>query len=324
MLYQYLQTIIRYLELNKNVTLPAITMRKLTLIYCFLITLIIASCVSNNKENNADDSTSTNQDAEGHTLTNVDKLEDYILALDSTDINSVGKAVLKFKELFQKEDTISNDKGVSLVLKYLNLVSLYANESTFEEDVDYSPLLDIEINNGKTDIPDELESDYKKISENGFRVRQTEGMYSLILNPFFIQEQFYPYVSSTFEIFLQQIGRENIEGYAADAAIIIPYQTLVQRTVWWETFAKNTAGTPAGAHADKVYRKYFKDLTIGMDNTPTIESQQISPYFHDTYQYLKEFAPHSETYEKLENYINLLEQQEIEQAKALLPGLIGN
>ncbi|MGH2623140.1 MAG: hypothetical protein ACRDE7_05695 [Sphingobacterium sp.] len=299
-------------------------MRKLTLIYCFLITLIVSSCVSNNKENNSEDIDSTNQNLQEQTLTNIEKLEDYILALDSTDINSVGKATLKFKELFQKEDTLINDRGVSLLLKYMDVVSLNANESTFEEDVNYAPLIDIEINNGKSEVPDELEADYKKITDNGFRVRQTEGMYSLILNPFFIQEQFYPYVSATFEIFLQQLGRENIEGYASDAAIIIPYQTFVQRTIWWETFAKNTAGTPAGDQAKNVYTKYFRDLTIGMDNTPTIESQQISPYFHETYQYLKEFAPHSETYEKLENYINLLEQQEIEQAKSLLPDLIGN
>ena len=310
--------------MNKSTKLHAIIMRKLTLFYYFLITIIVASCVSNNKENNSDDRVSSDQNPQEQTLTNIDKLEDYILALDSSDINSVGKAISKFKELFQKEDTSVNDRGVSLLLKYMDLVSLSADESTFEEDVNYSPLLDIEINNGKSDVPDELDADYKTITNNGFRVRQTEGMYSLILNPFFIQEQFYPYVSATFEIFLQQLGRENMEGYAADAAIIIPYQTFVQRTIWWETFAKNTAGTPAGEQAKHVYIKYFKDLTIGMDNTPTIESQQISPYFHETYQYLKEFAPHSETYEKLENYINLLEQQEIEQAKSLLPDLLGN
>ena len=60
-----------------------------------------------------------------------------------------------------------------------------------------------------------------------------------------------------------------------------------------------------------------------MDNTPAIESQQISPYFQEAYNYLKDFAPNSATYKKLEPYITLLQEQKIDEAKALLPNLIG-
>jgi len=283
--------------------------------------LLLTACVSNNKEEQGTDSTSVENSTE-YSLTTSEKLEDYILALDSSDVESISKATAKFKEISDKKDTLENDKSVALLMNLIDKVSMYAS-SVFEEGVNYRPLLNIEFDGGTAAVPKDLEKAYEKINQNGLRVLETEGMFDLEANPLYLQENYYPYISSNFEILLQQLGRENIEGFSHDAAISIPFQTLVQRTIWWEDFARNTEGTVAGYKAQELYNRYFTTLTIGMDNTPTIESQQISPYFQDAYTYLKEVSPNSETYKKLELYINLLQEQKIDDAKALLPELIG-
>lgn len=289
---------------------------------CLVITLLFTACVSNNKEQQGSDSISV-ENPDEYNLSKPEILEDYILALDSTDVGSVGKATAKFKELFEQKESSENDKGVSIIMDYIDKVSMYANRSVFEEDINYRPLVNIEFDGGKAAVPSDLEDVYEKINNNGFRVREAEGMFDLQPNPIYFQDNFYPYITSDFEILLQQLGRDNMEGYASDAAIAIPFQSLVQRTVWYEDFANKTKGTTAGDLAKKEYEKYFTTLTIGMDNTPAIESQQASPYFQEAYTYLKDFAPNSETYKKLEPYIALLQEQKIDEAKALVPNLIG-
>lgn len=289
--------------------------------YIILI-FFLASCINSEKDKNKNTGDTTVENGKEHVLSNAEKLEDYILALDSSDINSVSKATAKFKELFDKKDSLANDEGVALIVDYLGKVAMYATANVFDDKKNYESLVDIEFHGGTKAVPDEFESLYKTINSNGFRVRQTEGMFTLQTNPFYLQEQFYPYISDNFEIYLQQLGRENMEGYAEDAAIAIPYQSLVQRVIWWEDFANATKNTVVGRKAKEQYKRYFTALTIGMDNTPAIESEQIAAYFQDAYNYLKDFAPNSNSYKRLQPYITLLEQEKIEEAKALVPGLL--
>ncbi len=290
----------------------------------FLISILLFGCVSNTEEEKEHAKNVKIIDGKEYVLTNVEKFEDYLLALDSNDIYSITKANKKFKELFDDKDSSQNDLAVLTILDYFDKVSFYANSFVFEDKVDYSPLVDIEFNNTSKNIPDQLESTYEAINENGFRVKETEGMFMLEVNPLFIQKEFYPYISKNLEIYLQQLGKENIEGFAQDAAIIIPYQTLVQRTIWWEDFANSTKNSAIGVKAKEHYNYYFNNLCIGMDNTPAIESEQIAAYFQDGYNYLKEFAPNSSTYQRLKPYIEFLEQEKIQEAKDLVPGLITN
>src|SRR5690606_1864526 len=167
------------------------------------------------------------------------------------------------------------------------MITQDAQGSVLEEGVNYRPLVGVETSGGEYEVPDSLQNIYEIIIENGLRVRETEGMFTLEVNPFYIQETFYSYISPNFEIYLQQLGKENLEGFAEDAAIAIPYETLVQRVIWWEEFSVNTEDTTVGALAQKQYDKYFTCLAIGMDNTPAIESQQLAPYFQQAYSYLE-------------------------------------
>ncbi|MFZ4263612.1 hypothetical protein ACFRAE_16345 [Sphingobacterium sp. HJSM2_6] len=279
------------------------------------------SNTTNEKDNNNDIKII---DGKEYVLTKVEKLEDYLLALDSTDVKSLTKANKKFKELFSEQDSLENDLAVLSILDYFDKVSTYATPFIFEEKVDYRPLVDIEFNKASNDIPSPLENTYETINENGLRVKETEGMFMLEVNPLYIQKEYYPFISKNLEIYLQQLGKENIEGFAQDAAIVIPFQSLVQRTIWWEDFSNSTKNSAIGKKATDLYNYYFSNLCIGMDNTPAIESEQIAAYFQDAYNYLKEIAPNSTTYQRLKLYVELLEQEKIDEAKSLVPGLISN
>lgn len=282
--------------------------------------MLATACQTDSKNNNANADSNLTEDTGEYTLSKADMLQDYIDALDSTDINSIGKANAKFKELFNQGDSLNNDLAVVYFIDFMDKVSLYGHQSAIDDELDYSSLVDIEVNGGKP--ADAVEDGYKKISQNGYRIRQSEGMYSIQINPFYIQKEFYPYISGNMEIMLQQIAKENLEGYAEDAAIIIPFQSLVQRVIWWEDFLKNNNNKAYSPLAREQYGRYFNALTIGMDNTPAIESEQIAPYFQEAYSYLKDFAPASDSYKQLQPYIELLEKGEIEQAKGMVADLL--
>lgn len=292
---------------------------KFRYLYLGFITFL-AACSSGNNEGGSDANYSDSSSTSEYALSKAEMFQDYLDALDTTDVNSVDKANKKFKEIFNAGDTINNDQGVVDMVDFMHKVSLYGHQSAIDDELDYSALVDIEVDGGKA--PDEIEDAYKKINANGYRVRESEGMFSLQINPFYIQKEFYPYISSNMEIMLQQIAKENLEGYAEDAAIIIPFQSLVQRVIWWEDFLKNNSNKAYTALAQEQYGKYFNALTIGMDNTPAIESQQISPYFQEAYSYMKDFAPSSDSYKQLQPYIDLLEQGKIDEAKELVEGLL--
>lgn len=284
------------------------------------LAMLATACQTDSKNNNANADSNLTEDTGEYTLSKADMLQDYIDALDSTDVNSIGKANAKFKELFNQGDSLNNDLAVVYFIDFMDKVSLYGHQSAIDDELDYSSLVDIEVNGGKP--ADAVEDGYKKISQNGYRIRQSEGMYSIQINPFYIQKEFYPYISGNMEIMLQQIAKENLEGYAEDAAIIIPFQSLVQRVIWWEDFLKNNNNKAYSPLAREQYGRYFNALTIGMDNTPAIESEQIAPYFQEAYSYLKDFAPASDSYKQLQPYIELLEKGEIEQAKGMVADLL--
>lgn len=280
--------------------------------------LISASCQNDNRNNTSTNSENidTISTSDKYSLTKVDQFEDYLLALDTTDINSITKATNKFTEIFSKDDSIQNDEGILKFLAYQEKVELNGNEKIIDERKNYSQLVDVEYNNKK--VPDELRTFHKQINDNGFRIEQSEGMYYIKPYPAYIEQNFYAYASPTMEIYLRQLAKENLEGFANDAAIVIPFETFVQRTIWWEDFSQSVTSESLQAKANEHYKAYLLFLTIGMNNTPAINyDNKAEEYFINAYTYLEEVYPTSETYIALKPYIELIKRNRIIEAKEM-------
>ncbi|GGH28980.1 hypothetical protein FAZ19_20935 [Sphingobacterium alkalisoli] len=280
--------------------------------------LAFASCQNDNKNKSSANSEylDTPSTTEEYTLTKVDQYEDYLLALDTTDINSMTKATNKFTEIFSKDDSVQNDEAILKFLAYQEKVELNGNEKIIDEREDYSSLVDVEYNNKK--IPNELSAFHKQINQNGFRIEQSEGMYYIKSSPAYIEQNFYRYASPTMEIYLRQLAKENIEGFAADGAIIIPFETFVQRTVWWEDFSQSVTNPAIRSKALEKYKSYLLFLTVGMNNTPAINYEnKAEEYFVNAYTYLEEVHPTSDTFTTLRPYINLIKGNKIAEARKM-------
>lgn len=289
---------------------------KLTTIISLILVILMASCQSEKKEKKETTSIDTTSSTQDYELTKVDLFEDYILALDSTDINSISKTTTKFKSLFTPDDSIQNDHGILLFLAFQEKVELNGNIKVITDSKDYGDLVGIEFNDKKA--PTELAEFHKSINANSFRIDQAEGMYFIKANPAYIEQNFYMYASPTMEIYLRQLAKENQEGFAKDAAISIPFEILVQRVIWWEDFSDSIHHGPLKATARTNYKNYLTFLTVGLNNTPAINHEdKPEPYFIDAYAYLKEVYPKSSTYEELKPYIELIQQGNVTEAKEL-------
>lgn len=276
------------------------------------------SCQNDNRTNTSTNSENIDTAAASsdYTLTKADQFEDYLLALDTTDINSITKATNKFSEIFSKDDSIQNDEGILKFLAYQEKVELNGNEKIIDERKDYAQLVDIEYNNKKA--PEELSAFHRQINNNGFRIVQSEGMYYIKSYPTYIEQNFYAYASPTMEIYLRQLAKENLEGFANDAAIVIPFETFVQRTIWWEDFGQSISNKHLQTKANEQYEAYLRYLTIGLNNTPAINYEnKAEEYFINAYAYLEEVYPTSETYVTLKPYIELIKRNKITEAKEM-------
>ncbi|WP_140936875.1 hypothetical protein [Sphingobacterium lumbrici] len=243
------------------------------------VLFILISCQNDNRNNTNTNSenTDTTSISNDYTLTKVDQFEDYLLALDTTDINGITKATNKFVEIFSKDDSIQNDEGILKFLTYHEKVELNRNERTTDDRKNYTKSY-----------------------------------------PAYIAQTFYEYASPTMEIYLRQLAKENSEGFADDEAIGIPFETFVQRTIWWEDFSQSVTSKSLQAEAYKQYKTYLLFLTIGMSNTPAINHEnKVEEYFINAYAYLEEVYPTSETYITLKAYIELIKRNKIPEAKEM-------
>src|SRR5690606_17946403 len=92
---------------------------KVLLRYLVFVPLFYA-CVSNTDENQTLES-ATLDAPNAYALTRAERLENYLFALDSTDITSVGKATKRYFALFEETDSLHNDSGVVLILEYMEM-----------------------------------------------------------------------------------------------------------------------------------------------------------------------------------------------------------
>lgn len=240
----------------------------------------------------------------------------FVSKLDTLDVKSVGLAAQKFNVLLKDEDVSARDSAFVVFNTFYEKLDANLNEVHETDTTDYLPLVVSDI-----EVPVKLKEYNKLLRENGFEVSLTEGVTYIKQDRNFIEKWFYPHVSTTMKEYLLQLNKENKEGFADDAGLIINPKEFVDRTIWWGKFIQSNPSFILLNKAEEDLKYYLTILLEGMDNTPVMSYEkegEVNEYFRDAYLYLQNEFPASQANKVVNPYFKALQQGDAAKAKSLL------
>ena len=155
----------------------------------------------------------------------------FLATLDTLHVESATVAAKKYKLFFKNEDVKIRDEGFVLFTNYYERLEASLNTLHERDSIDYEPLYMIDSNGKELPAPKRLKQYNDKLKSNGFQIGFTEGYSYIQENRDFISKWFYGFVSSTMKKYLEQLNKENKEGFQDDAALIIEPKQYVNRLV---------------------------------------------------------------------------------------------
>lgn len=250
----------------------------------------------------------------------------FVNQLDSSDINSVSRAVEEYKSVFANERTGLCDTAFVVVQQFLDTLELKLNQRLQEDTTDYSPLMK------GAKVSAKIKKFQQQLLLNGFRMIGVDEMiYIQQYRPFVVQQIGYM-LSDVMKLYLNEIDTENREGFSQNDAIIISAQQLVDRTLWYENFMKTN---PDFVFIDncRAYKKaYLTYLFSGYGTTKFYSDaakRALSPFFTEAYNYLFGTYPQSEVTSLIQPYFEAIKQGQHQlvrdiKKKYVIKGLIFN
>lgn len=149
-------------------------------------------------------------------------------------------------------------------------------------------------------------NDSATLIANGFRTYEEEGLPQIARSWTFLNRYFTPYVSAEMKELLTQKSKEDKEGFQDDAALTIPPDHLIERTVFWETFAHNHPAFIYTQAARDQHAFYLRVLLTGSDNTPVTTNGKLTEYYEAAYAYCQKSHSGSQTNAVLKPYYTAL------------------
>ncbi len=250
----------------------------------------------------------------------------FVNQLDSSDVNSVSKAVEEYKTVFANERTGLCDTAFVVFQQFLDTLELQLNHRLQEDTTDYSPLL----KGSKVSV--KIKNFQQQLLQNGFRIIGVDEMFYIQqYRPYVVQQIGYM-LSDTLKLYLNEIDTENREGFSQNGAITISPQQLVDRTLWYENFMKANPDFVFISNCLAYKKAYLTYLFSGYGTTKFYSDagkSALSPYFTEAYNYLFGTYPQSEVTSLIQPYFDAIRQGQHQlvrdiKKKYVIRGLIFN
>jgi hypothetical protein len=228
--------------------------------------------------------------------------------LDASDADNIKTATEKFKLLFENKEKPTSDSALYLFERFYSRVDDKINERHNGDTTNYDSLIisledsrQIELSKRLTDYAD-------KLTRNGFQLSMTEGITYIKKDRDYVKEHFYSKLTPSMVNYLEQLNKENKEGFTEDGGLVIEPVTLIDRIAWWENFNKSN---PAFIFKETPYYRqkiYTATLITGEDNTPLFydEGGPLDVYYKNAYDYLFNKYPDTEAAKLLRPYYSSL------------------
>ena len=230
--------------------------------------------------------------------------KDFIDHLDPSNVNNIQIATDKFKSVFKGEAPATCDSAYYIFEKYYSLTDDRINDTHSNDTTNFEAFM---VNDGV--LSEKLKNYQAALKANGFRIASTEGTTYIEKDRSFVKDNFYTYLTPIMVQYLDEISKENDEGYWADGGLIIGPTVLVDRIIWWEFFTKQNPKFIFKNMPNQKEELYMRSLMTGEDNTPLYddeEKMEISGFFKEAYEYLFSKQGNSQAASDLKPYYDAL------------------
>ncbi len=282
-------------------------MHKLRLIIFAVIAVTVFSCRSNEKKKIQNKSATTvsnnrinNPVTEDFAVTgaHLQEFKTFLKGLDENIIDNATVAAQKFQDLFKGEDALTRDTALILFNKFdVSLADKADAAHGRDTTIQYDSLLTDSNGIHSNKISAKTAQYDKLLKTNGLRVASEEGETFIVQDLDFEIKWLKDKLSAPLQQYLTESAKEDKEGLAEDAGLVITPKKLAERAIWWENFLKNNPATIVSVQAKYNWDGDVEILLTGMDNTPVLLYNPFS--FEDNYaeafQYLQNTWPDSDT-----------------------------
>lgn len=250
----------------------------------------------------------------------------FVNQLDSSDVNSVSRAVEEYKTVFANERRGLCDSAFVVFQQLMDTLELKLNHKLQEDTTDYLPLLK------GAKVPTKIKNFQQQLFLNGFRIIGVDEMFYIQqYRPYVVQQIGY-LLSDVMKLYLNEIDTENREGFSQNNAIIISAQQLVDRTLWYENFIKAYPDFEFINNCRAYKKAYLTYLFSGYGTTKLYSDANktaLSPFFTEAYNYLFTTYQQSEVTSLIQPYFEAIRQGQHQSVrdikkKYVIKGLIFN
>jgi hypothetical protein len=216
----------------------------------------------------------------------------FVAALDSTDMTVVVAAMEEYKRSFKAESQSLCDSAYAIFQAKYDVVEGLLNISHQNDTTDYSPLFQ----KGGV-VPAAIKSFQLNLQKNGFKLSSAGGATYIEVDRNFVSGNFYSMISPSLKMYLDEIQKENKEGFAIDEVITISYRQLVDRIIWYENFIAENPGSVMLDNCRNYKKAYLTYLLTGYGKTvlySNTQTAEVAPYYAKAFKYLMDKYPESE------------------------------
>jgi hypothetical protein len=229
--------------------------------------------------------------------------QSFVTSLPKDDPNSISLALQRFRESFDRGAAQVNDSAFLDFSGLYDSVLIAVNDRLFEDNFLMHDLYEQK-------RTEQTKSFINSLNNNGFELLSSEGFYYAGEESDFLYKNFKDFTSKEISEYLRIRSKEMKEGFAEDAGLIIPLDSVAQRVVVWEEYLNNYPESPMAPQALRYYRLYISTYLTGLDNTPLVDEKGvISSEARSSYQrYIKNYKD-KESGKVIEEYYTMLEQR---------------
>ncbi|WP_343658555.1 hypothetical protein [Chryseobacterium sp.] len=165
-------------------------------------------------------------------------------------------------------------------------------------------------------FPDNIKKIASELKKAGLEFREVgEGMTEIWTIPGYYSSLFKNKVTPDYEAYISQTDKESESNYAADAGLIISWEQLGDRLIFWENFMNKYPESRLIKTVKQDYNDYLSDYLLGMDNTPTYEREpdqgtgKLNDEIKTEFNRMIKKYPNSNTAKKAKEIITLFDAQ---------------
>lgn len=146
------------------------------------------------------------------------------------------------------------------------------------------------------------------VEANGFAVDIGEGMSYVVRDWSFFSRYNLSFLSPNVRSFIEQMSKDQKEGFAKDASLTITPVQLADRVVWWKKFRDENPSFILQEMEREHTHKFLLALVGGTDNTPLLTgSNKLFDFYVEVKEHLSKNYPRSPVTKLLVPYYSELE-----------------